>query len=63
MIEFIGMDMRNDSSGMGNKKERYSRSIGYSSDEPVQRCKDISESWNTFSEEFEVNVGVHQGSV
>ena len=33
---------------MGNEKERYSRSIGYSSDEPVQRCKDKSESWNTF---------------
>ena len=48
---------------MGNEKERYSRSIGYSSDEPVQKCKDKSESLNTFSEEFEVNIGVHQMSL
>ena len=33
----------------------------YSSDEPVQRCKDKSERTH-FSEELEVSVGVHQGS-
>ena len=48
---------------MGNEKERYSRSIGHSSDESVQRYKGKSESWNIFFEEIEVNVGVHQGSV
>ena len=41
-------DGSNESCGIGNEKERYSRSIGYSSDEPVHRCKDKSESWNTF---------------
>ena len=37
-----------ESCGMGNEKERYSRSIGYSCDEHVQGGKDKSESWNTF---------------
>ena len=48
--------------GMGNDKEKYSRSIGDSSDKPVQRCKDKSKSWNTFSDELEANVGVHHES-
>ena len=33
---------------LGNGNERYSRSIGQSSDEAVQTCNDKSESWNTF---------------
>ena len=33
---------------MDNEKEIYYRSIVYSSDEPVQRCKDKSESCITF---------------
>ena len=49
---FVGLEKASDSSkescGMGNEKERYSRSTGYSSDEPVQRCKDKSESRNIF---------------
>ena len=46
---------------MCNKKEKYSRSIDYSCDEPVQRCKD--KVGTHLSEELEVNVDVHQGSV
>ena len=42
------IDSSEKSCGMGNETERYSRSIGYSSDEPAQRCKEKSESWNTF---------------
>ena len=48
---------------MGNEKERYSRSIGCSSDEPVERCKDKVIIGTHLSEEFEVVVGVQQGSV
>ena len=29
----------------------------------MQRCKEKSEGWNNYSEEFDVNVGVHQESV
>ena len=47
---------------MGNETERYSRGIGYSSGEPVVRCKDKGERWNTYSEEFEASIRVHQGS-
>ena len=38
-----------ESCGMGNDKVMKSRSIGYSSDEPVQRRKDKSESLTTFT--------------
>ena len=48
---------------MGNEKERYSRSIGYSSDDLYKGAGTTVKVGTHFSEELEVNVGVHQGSV
>ena len=48
---------------MGNEKERYSSSIGYSSDELVKNARTKVKVGTHFCEEFEVRVRVHQGSV
>ena len=47
---------------MGNEKERYSRSIGYSSDYSLYKDARTKVKVGTqFSEELEVDIGVHHG--
>ena len=58
MIEF------QESNEVGNEKERFARSNCKSGDEPLSRDKNESdEVGSELSEEFLVQVGVHQGSV